>query len=103
LQFTRQIWQFPTRHVGETSGSYVVYVYNPGQAVRWNGIYLRGANAQDFAITRNTCGATLLPYTTCGVAFNFTPTAPGERTSELVFDAGQYGNALPVSGFAVAK
>jgi probable HAF family extracellular repeat protein len=104
LQFARSVWQFPTRRVGETSGSYVVYVYNPGtQAVPINGIYFRGVDARDFAITRNTCGSALVPYTTCGVAFNFTPTAPGERTSELVFDAGQYGNALPVSGFAVAK
>lgn len=104
LQFARSVWQFPTRRVGETSGSYVVYVYNPGtQAVPINGIYFRGDDARDFAITRNTCGSALVPYTTCGVAFNFTPTAPGERTSELVFDADRYGNALPVSGFAVAK
>lgn len=104
LQFARTVWQFPTRRVGETSGSYVVYVHNPGtQVVPINGIYFRGDDARDFAITRNTCGSALLPYTTCGVAFDFAPTAPGQRTSELVFDADRYGSALPVSGFAVAK
>ena len=105
LQFTSLTWQFPTRRVGETSGSYVAYVYNNGnQTVHWNGIYLRGNNMQDFAITRNTCGATLLPYTTCGVAFNFAPTAPGERSAELVFDASDNrGSALEVSGYAIAK
>lgn len=70
----------------------------------WNGIYFRGGNAQDFAITRNTCGATLAPYTTCGVAFDFAPRAPGERSAELAFDAtDQRGNALPVSGYAIAQ
>jgi probable HAF family extracellular repeat protein len=105
LQFTRLLWQFPTRRVGETSGSYVAYVYNNGnQTVHWNGINLRGNNPQDFAITRNTCGATLLPYTTCGVAFDFAPTAPGERSAELAFDASDNrGSALPISGYAIAK
>ncbi|HXR78386.1 MAG TPA: choice-of-anchor D domain-containing protein [Bryobacteraceae bacterium] len=81
LKFTRLSWQFPTRPVGETSGSYVEYVYNPtGSAVHFTSIQLGGSNSGDFAITQNTCGSTLAPYTTCAVAFNFSPRARASGT-----------------------
>jgi probable HAF family extracellular repeat protein len=106
LNFSRLSWQFPTRSIGETSESYVAYLYNPSaQPVHFASIQLAGGNVQDFAITGNTCGAALAPYTTCGVAFHFAPTAVGERSTSLVFNDTSYGSPQVVSmtGYAVSK
>ena len=106
LNFSRLSWQFPTRSIGETSGSYVTYVYNPSaQPVHFTGVQLAGGNVQDFAITGNTCGAALAPYTTCGVAFHFAPTASGARSTSLIFNDDAYGNTQVVSmgGFGAGK
>jgi hypothetical protein len=106
LNFSRLTWQFPTRRLGETSGSYVVYIYNPGSpAVRFSSIQFNGGNAQEFAITRNTCGSALAPYTTCAVAFNFSPKAVGERRTSLIFndDAGGSPQIVSVSGIGARQ
>lgn len=102
LNFSRTSWQFPTRAIGETSGSYVTYVYNPSaQPVHFTSIQLAGGDVQDFAITGNTCGGALAPYTTCGVAFHFAPSAVGARTTSLIFndDADGHTQVVSVSGF----
>jgi hypothetical protein len=106
LRFSRLSWQFPTRRLGEASGSYVAYIYNPGNAVvHLTSIQFSGGNTQDFAITQNTCGSAVAPYTTCAVAFNFSPKAVGERSTSLVFNDTSYGSPQFVSmnGYAVGK
>ncbi|HXR78387.1 MAG TPA: choice-of-anchor D domain-containing protein [Bryobacteraceae bacterium] len=106
LKFSRLTWQFPTRHLGETSGSYVVYIYNPGSpAIRFTSIQFFGGNTQDFAITQNTCGSAVAPYTTCAVSFDFSPKAVGERSTSLVFNDTSYGSpqVVSMSGYAIAK
>jgi hypothetical protein len=40
-------------------------------------------NTADFAITANTCVATLAPQTACAVSITFTPTAAGTRAATL--------------------
>jgi hypothetical protein len=63
--------------VGATSAAQNITVSNTGgitatlQAPQISG---------DFAITANTCGATLPPNTGCTVSIAFTPTAPGNRS-----------------------
>jgi probable HAF family extracellular repeat protein len=106
LNFSRLSWQFPTRFIGETSGSYVTYLYNPSaQPVHFTSIQLAGGNVQDFAITGNTCGATLAPYTTCGVAVHFAPADSGARNTSLIFNDDAYGNTQVVSigGFGASR
>jgi probable HAF family extracellular repeat protein len=106
LRFSRLWWQFPTRRLGETSGSYVVYIYNPGNAVvRFTSIQFSGGNTQDFAITQNTCGSSVAPYTTCTVSFDFSPKGAGERSTSLVFNDTSYGSpqVVSMSGYAVGK
>jgi probable HAF family extracellular repeat protein len=76
LKFSRLSWQFPTRQAGETSGSYVEYIYNPGSpAIHFTSIQFEGEEEFAFAITKNTCGSTFAPYTTCSVLSTLPPMA----------------------------
>ena len=50
-----------------------------------NKVYLAGANPGDFAITGNTCGATLAAGANCIVSLTFSPIALGARSANLSF------------------
>jgi probable HAF family extracellular repeat protein len=102
LQLSLPSWQFATHPIGETSGPGKIWIYNSGtQAADFNSIQFAGGDAQDFAITENTCGSSLAPFTTCKVAFNFTPMAVGERNASLNLNdnANDGPHVIPVRGY----
>ena len=59
--------------------------------------------SRDFAISANTCGATLAGNKSCKVSITFTPTALGKVTGTLTFtdDAVNSPQTVPLSGTGV--
>jgi hypothetical protein len=101
LQFSNEYWRFNPQPVGQVTGPGVVYIYNPGTGtINFSSIAISGAQASDFGISANTCGAAVAPYTTCSVTFQFTPQATGQRSAMLVFsdDSGTGRQVIALSG-----
>jgi hypothetical protein len=106
LQLSLPSWQFAAHQIGQTSGPGIIWAYNSGTDVAtFSSVQFTGANAQDFAITENTCGSTLAPFTTCKVVFHFTPTAVGERNASLTLNGDAIGSPqiIPVQGFGSSQ
>jgi hypothetical protein len=75
---------FAAETVASTSAAQNVTLQNPtGTAYSFSGFTLTGANASDYAISANTCGASIGGNTSCAVSVTFTPTGPGVRTAAL--------------------
>jgi uncharacterized repeat protein (TIGR03803 family) len=73
---------FPKTVIGVTSKPKSVTLTNTGTAT----LHISGITASgDFAISNNTCGATVLVGASCKVSVTFTPTAKGKRTGNLTF------------------
>jgi hypothetical protein len=67
---------FPSTTVGLTSAALSTTLYNGGTgALTINGVTLTGTNASSFAISANTCGATLATGMSCAISVTFTPGA----------------------------
>lgn len=106
LQLSLPSWQFAAHPIGETSGPGIIWIYNSGpQAATFSSVQFSGADPKDFAVAQNTCGSTLAPFTTCKVAFHFTPTAVGERTASLTLTGDAIGSPqiIPVQGFGSGR
>src|SRR6185312_6733460 len=97
LQLSNTSWDFGAHHVGDITGNGVIYMYNRGPAViTFRGcIGLSGPDIFDFNLTGSMCGIQIAPYTTYALAFNFTPTASGERTA--VINLNDNSNNGPIS------
>ena len=75
-----------------------ITIQNTGTApVSLTNFTIGGANAGDFSIAANTCGATLAQATSCVVAVTFTPTATGARTAELTITDDATGSPQSVT------
>ena len=59
---------------------------------------LTGTNAADWAISTNSCGATVVKAATCTVALVFTPSAEGARTAALTVTYDGNTVSVPLSG-----
>jgi hypothetical protein len=71
---------FPATIVNQSSAAQIITVANTGgSAATLNSPTLTG----DFAISANTCGATLAADTACSISITFTPTANGARNGVL--------------------
>jgi hypothetical protein len=70
---------------------------NGGSAISIGSVAVTGANPADFAISNNTCGATLAPSTSCTVGVAFAPTALGARAATLTFTDGASNNPQTVA------
>jgi hypothetical protein len=104
LQFSNDYWQFNPQPVGQATGPGIVYLYNPGtETINFSSIGISGAEAADFTMELNTCGAAIAPYTTCSVAFQFTPRGTGLRSAALVFtgDSGSGRQVIALSGMGL--
>ena len=89
--------KFAGRAVGTTSLPKPEKVTNTGSAtLNISSIAVSG----DFAISSNTCGATLAVGAHCIVKITFTPTGTGIRTGSLTFtdDANNSPQIVPLSG-----
>jgi len=75
---------FAGQNVGSTSGAQVVTVTNTGTAtLNVGSVTIGGANAAEFGIASNTCGAPVAPAGICQIGVNFTPAAPGARSASM--------------------
>ncbi len=89
--------KFPRQMINTSSASQNVMLVNAGGAPL-TGIGV-ASNSGEFAITSNSCGATLAPAASCVVAVTFTPSAIGPRSGTLTFTYGNNSGAStqPVS------
>lgn len=102
LVISNSSWTFETHPIGQTSGPGQVYIYNPGtEAINFQNVAISGTNAADFAITSNTCGASLAAYQACTVGFQFKPEARGFRSAALMLmdDSATSSQTISLGGF----
>lgn len=95
--FTPGALSFGSLTVGKTSAVQNIVIANTGTVSGGLGAV---ATSGDFAVTANTCGATLASNSSCTVSVVFKPTASGVRTGSLTVqsDAGMLTAALSGSG-----
>jgi hypothetical protein len=74
---------FAAATVNQSDPSQIITVANLGGTTATLQTPIIIGNIADFAITANTCAATLAPSTACSIAITFTPTAAGQRTAAL--------------------
>jgi len=90
--------------LGVTSSPQTVTLTNTGPAtVTITSITRGGANPGDFAISANTCGASLGPGLNCAVSVTFIPTVLGARSATLIFltNASSSPDSAALSGTGV--
>ncbi len=63
-------------------------------------IQITGANAVNYSIADNTCGAALAPAATCNFVVRFTPSAPGTFNAALIITDNAPGSphTIPLTG-----
>jgi len=75
---------FPDTVDGSSSAAQTVTFSNSGStAASLGAAALSGANADDFQIASNSCGASLAAAATCTISVVFKPTSSGSRTATL--------------------
>lgn len=92
---------YAPRNVGTTSAAQTTTLSNSGtSAMTLSSVAITGANAGDFAIASNACGATLAANASCAVAVTFSPTASGTRVANVTFADNAAGNphSVPLTG-----
>ena len=95
LSLSTTLLTYPGQNVSTTSASQSVTITSVGTVtVNLSPI---AAPTGDYAISGNTCGATLAPTGTCSVSITFTPTATGTRTGTLTIDDDAAGNPQTVN------
>jgi hypothetical protein len=94
---------FSATYVGAVSPAQAVTLSN-GTTVSFtiSNVAISGADAGDFVISNNTCGATLAGQGSCAVSIAFKPTAAGIRSATLTFtdSAGNNPQTVALSGTA---
>jgi FtsP/CotA-like multicopper oxidase with cupredoxin domain len=97
---------YPIQLVNTTSAAKTVTLSNTGTApLAINGISLAGTNAADFAISSNTCGASVASGANCTISVTFKPTAAGTRTGSLSISSSDPAHptlAVTLSGMGSA-
>jgi FtsP/CotA-like multicopper oxidase with cupredoxin domain len=95
---------FASQVIFTTSAAQTVTLSNSGGGtLNILGISIGGANASDFAIQANTCGATLPTLQSCSIDVTATPTAGGSRSATLIISSNDPINPtlnVPLTGFA---
>jgi hypothetical protein len=103
--FTPTSLTFAATTVNQSDPSQIVTVANTGGSVATlQTPAVTGANAADFAITANTCTATLAASTACSIQITFTPSAAGTRSATLTLtdSAGTQTASLTGTGSSPA-
>ena len=101
LSFSPASLTFAAQNTGTTSGGQNIFITNTGNAaVTLTSEALTGANAGDYAISFNNCGASLPAGNQCQVQVTFSPTAVGARTASLTVTDNANGSpqSVPISG-----
>jgi hypothetical protein len=92
---------FGNQDNGTSSSPTPVVLTNTGAATLGiTSITMAGANATEFSINGNTCGATLAASATCTWNVVFSPLTTGSKTANvsIVSDAASSPDALPLTG-----
>jgi hypothetical protein len=74
---------FAPNTVNQSDPAQIITVANLGGTTATLQTPVITGNTADFAITANTCTATLAPNTACAISITFTPTTAGTRTATL--------------------
>ena len=93
---------YASRNIGTTSAPQSTTLTNVGSAtLNISSITLQ--NGSQFAISGNTCGATLTVSANCVVSVTFTPTGSGLQTDSILFntDAATSPDDVPLSGTGI--
>ncbi len=91
MQVTPTFLNFGNQTVGTTSSPMNVFLKNKGAtSIAISNINLSGLNAADFKKT-TTCPLSLPPARSCMISVEFTPSATGKRTAQLLFTLGDSG------------
>ncbi len=109
LAVTPSALTFPAMNVGSSSAPQTIALQSSGTTViTINSISVTGANASDFGISNQTCGATLVGSASCTVSVTFTPSESGSRSASLTISDSASGSphqvalsgtgAVPVKG-----
>jgi hypothetical protein len=102
LAISNSSWTFATHPIGQMSGPGQVYIYNPGtETINFQSVAISGTNAADFAITSNSCGASLAAYRACTIGLQFRPEAGGFRSAALTLidDSATSSQTISLGGF----
>jgi hypothetical protein len=89
ISLSTAAFAFGGHNVGTASAAQTVTVTNIGTAVvdfTGSGITIAGPDSGDFAISANTCAASLLGTEQCKVSIDFKPTTTGLRIAALLFN-----------------
>jgi hypothetical protein len=90
---------FAATTVGNTSAAQSLTITSNGTAsLQVSTVTLDGANANEFALSSNSCSnQTLTPNATCTVQVTFTPSAAGARSATLLFTSNAAGSPRVVN------
>ncbi|HEV2195226.1 MAG TPA: choice-of-anchor D domain-containing protein [Candidatus Acidoferrum sp.] len=95
---------FPATDQGASSAPQTLTVISSGNTtLHISLVSLAGPNPSDFSLTNN-CTAPLAPGSNCAISLVFNPTAPGQRTADLMIadDAQGSPQAIVLTGTGIA-
>jgi hypothetical protein len=105
LRLSPATLQFPVTVIGKTSIPMNVTLTSSGNSpVNFDSFTITGSDAQDFAISANSCSAALRATYTCTVSIIFTPSATGLRSATLSILDSAPGSPqrVPLSGASLS-
>ena len=96
---------FGDRAVGSTSLQSVTVKNTGSAAMSITGTSIAGAQATDFSVATNNCGASLASGAACAISINFIPKAAGSRSATLSLSTNAAGSphAVSLTGAGVAQ
>jgi hypothetical protein len=104
VTFSPAVPSFPSTTQGTSSPSETLTVMNSGTApLHISSVSLTGLNAADFSVTNN-CTAPVAPSANCTISLVFSPSAPGQRSANLMItdDAASSPQTVLLSGAGIA-
>ena len=89
---------FGSQTINTTSAPQTVTLTNTGGAtLTLSSIGITGADVNDFAVEKNTCGATLAPNDNCQISVTFTPATTGSLSAAVSITDDAPGSPQAVS------
>lgn len=87
--------------VGQSSSGTTITVNNTGGAAA-TGVAMSNSNASEFAVSGNTCGATINAGGSCALTVTYTPSGAGGDTATLTFNYAGGSLVVSLTGTGVA-
>ena len=95
---------FGERAIGTTSLQSITVKNTGSAAMSITGTSITGAQATDFSVATNNCGASLAAGASCAIAIHFTPKVAGSRSATLSLSTNASGtpHGVSLTGVGVA-